>query len=98
ATARPPPAIPGLFYDSLDDWGIDLAIVFPSVGLTLGRDIADPALSNVAIRAYNTMVAALFSPYLDRMVPVGVLSLAEPTEAIEQMDHAHGLGLKVLVT
>jgi hypothetical protein len=32
------------------------------------------------------------------MVPVGVLSLAEPTEAIEQMEHAHGLGLKVLVT
>jgi len=91
-------AIPGLFYDSLDDWGIDLAIVFPSVGLTLGRDIADPELSNVALRAYNTMVADLFSPYLDRMVPVGVLSLAEPTEAIEQMDHAHELGLKVLVT
>lgn len=91
-------AIPGLFYDSLDDWGIDLAIVFPSIGLTLGRDIADPELSNVAIRAYNTMVADLFSPYRDRMVPVGVLSLAEPTEAIEQMDHAHGLGLKVLVT
>src|SRR3954464_9145024 len=91
-------ALPGLFYDSLDDWGIDLAIVFPSVGLTLGRDIADPQLSNVALRAYNTMVSELFAPYLDRMVPVGVLSLAEPTEAIEQMEHAHGLGLKVLVT
>ncbi len=91
-------AIPGLFHDRLDDWGIDLAIVFPSVGLTLGRDIADPELGNVALRAYNTMVADLFSPYLDRMVPVGVLSLAEPTEAIEQMEHAHGLGLKVLVT
>jgi predicted TIM-barrel fold metal-dependent hydrolase len=91
-------ALPGLFYDSLDDWGIDLAIVFPSVGLTLGRDIADPELSSIALRAYNTMVAELFAPYLDRMVPVGVLSLAEPTEAIEQMEHAHGLGLKVLVT
>ena len=91
-------ALPGLFYDSLDDWGIDLAIVFPSVGLTLGRDIADPELSNLAMRAYNTMVADLFAPYRDRMVPVGVLSLAEPTEAIEQLEHAHGLGLKVLVT
>ena len=90
--------IPGLFYERLDDWGIDLAIVFPSIGLTLGRDIADPALSDVAIRAYNTMVADLFSPYLDRMVPVGVLSLAEPADAIEQMEHAHTLGLKVLVT
>jgi predicted TIM-barrel fold metal-dependent hydrolase len=91
-------AIPGLFYESLDDWGIDVAIVFPSVGLTLGRDIADPELSGVAIRAYNTMVADLFAPYLDRVVPVGVLSLAEPAEAIEQMEHANGIGLKVLVT
>ena len=44
------------------------------------------------------MVADLFCPYLDRMVPVGVLSLAEPTEAIEQLDHADALGLNVLVT
>ncbi len=79
-------ALPGLFYDSLDDWGIDLAIVFPSVGLTLGRDIADPELSNVAIRAYNTMVAELFAPYLDRMVPVG---RAEPGRA-DRGDRADG--------
>jgi predicted TIM-barrel fold metal-dependent hydrolase len=91
-------AIPGLFYDSLDDWGIDLAIVFPTIGLTLGRDIADPELGTVALRAYNTMAADLWSPYLDRVVPVGVLSLAEPTDAVEQLEHAHGLGLKVLVT
>jgi predicted TIM-barrel fold metal-dependent hydrolase len=91
-------AIPGLFYDSLDDWGIDLAIVFPTIGLTLGRDIADPELGTVAMRAYNTMAADLWSQYSDRVVPVGVLSLAEPTDAIEQLEHAHQLGLKVLVT
>ena len=91
-------SLPGLFYESLDDWGIDLAIVFPTIGLTLGRDIADPDMSAVAMRAYNAMVSELFAPYLDRMVPVGVLSLAEPADAIEQLDHAHGLGLKVLVT
>ncbi len=91
-------AIPGLFYDSLDEWGIDLSIVFPSIGLTLSRDVADPDLSNAIIRSYNTMVADLFAPYADRIVPVGVLSLAEPTEAIEQLEHAHTLGLKVVVT
>jgi predicted TIM-barrel fold metal-dependent hydrolase len=91
-------SLPGLFYESLDDWGIDLAIVFPTIGLLLGRDIADPRLGEVALRAYNTMVADLFSPYLDRIVPVGVLGLAEPTDAIEQMEYAHSLGLKVLVT
>src|SRR5262249_7790203 len=82
----------------LDDWGIDVAIVFPTIGLTLGRDIADPELGAVAMRAYNTMAADLWSPHADRVVPVGVLSLAEPADAVVQLDQAHELGLKLLVT
>ena len=90
--------IPASLYESLDEWGIDLSIVFPSIGLTLGRDLADPELSTAVMRAYNVMVADLFAPYRDRIVAAGVVSLAEPTEAIEQLEHAHELGLKVLVT
>jgi predicted TIM-barrel fold metal-dependent hydrolase len=91
-------ALPGLFYDRLDDWGIDFAFVFPTIGLSLSRDLADPDLSSAIIRSYNTMAAELFAPYADRMVAAGVLSLGHPTEAIEQLEHAHSLGLKVLVT
>jgi predicted TIM-barrel fold metal-dependent hydrolase len=91
-------AIPPLFYESLDDWGIDVALVFPTIGLTLSRDLNDPELSSQVMRAYNVMVSEVFAPYTDRIIPVGVLSLVEPTEAIEQLEHAHSLGLKVLVT
>jgi predicted TIM-barrel fold metal-dependent hydrolase len=90
--------IPALFRERLDDWGIDLALVFPSIGLTLGRDVADPDLIAGVIRAYNTMAAEMFAPFGDRIVPVGVISLAEPKEAIAQLEHAHGLGLRVVTT
>ena len=90
--------LPGYFYERLDDYGIDLALVFPSIGLTLGRDLSDPELASAVIRAYNVMAAETFAPFSDRMIPAGVLSLAEPADAIEQMEHAHSLGLKVLVT
>ena len=91
-------AIPGLFYDSLDAWGIDVALVFPSVGLTIGRDVADPELSAQIFRAYNLMAKEVFAPYADRIIAVGILNLSEPTEAIEQLEEAHRLGLKALVT
>jgi predicted TIM-barrel fold metal-dependent hydrolase len=90
--------LPGLFYDRLDDWGIDLAIVFPSIGLTLGRDVGDPELASAVISAYNTMAAELFAPFADRILPVGVVSLVEPESAIEQLEHAHSLGLRAVVT
>src|SRR5438067_10290934 len=90
--------LPGYFYDRLDEYGIDLALVFPSIGLTLGRDVNDRDLANGVIRAYNVMAAETFAPFADRMIPAGVLSLAFPNDAIEQLSHAANLGLKVLVT
>jgi len=90
--------LPGYLYDRLDEFGIDVALIFPSIGLTIGRDLSDPDLANVVIRAFNVMVADTFEPYADRIIPAGVVSLAEPTAAIEQLEHAHALGLKILVT
>jgi predicted TIM-barrel fold metal-dependent hydrolase len=90
--------LPGYFYDRLDEYGIDLALVFPSIGLTLGRDLSDRDLANAVIRAYNVMAAETFAPYADRMIPAGVLSLAHPDDAMDQLEHASSLGLKVLVT
>jgi predicted TIM-barrel fold metal-dependent hydrolase len=90
--------IPGLFHERLDAWGIDVAVVFPSLGLGLTRELTDPEVRVPVLRAYNTMVAEMFRPYSDRIIPVGVVGLAEPREAIATLEHAHSLGLKVLAT
>jgi predicted TIM-barrel fold metal-dependent hydrolase len=90
--------VPRVFRESLDDWGIDVAVVYPTIGLTLPRDVGDPELSTAAIKAYNVMVKEVFAPYADRVIPVGVVSLATPQEAIDQLEHAHSIGLRQVVT
>jgi len=90
--------VPSVFRDSLDSWGIDVAVVYPTIGLTLARDVSDRELVNGVVRAYNVMVADLFAPYSDRLIPVGVVSLAEPSDAVAQLEHAHSLGLRQVVT
>ncbi len=90
--------VPSVFRESLDGWGIDVAVVYPTIGLTLARDVGDRELVNGVIRAYNAMVADLFAPFSDRIIPVGVVSLVEPSDAIEQLEHAHALGLRQVVT
>ena len=90
--------VPRLFRESLDEWGIDVAVVYPTIGLTLPRDVGDPELSTCAIKAYNLMAKELFAPYSDRVIPAGVVSLADPAEAIVQLEHAHSIGLRQVVT
>ncbi len=90
--------VPRVFRESLDDWGVDVAVVFPTIGLTLPRDVGDPELSTAAIKAYNLMVKELWAPYCDRIIPVGVVNLSTPDEAIEQLEFAHSIGLRQVVT
>lgn len=89
--------IPSLFRQRLDEWGIDVSIVYPSLGFTLGRDVKDPELAGAILRSYNTMAADMFSGCSDRLIPVGVVNLYEPNEAIAQLEHAHQLGLKMVM-
>ena len=89
--------VPALFYDRLDDLGIDYALVYPSLGFALPR-VQDADMRRALVRAYNVMVADMFRPYADRMTAAGVCPLNTPEEAIEAAEHAVGeLGLKALV-
>jgi predicted TIM-barrel fold metal-dependent hydrolase len=90
--------VPRVFRESMDDWGIDVAVVFPTTGLMLVQDFGDPELSMGAIKGYNLMVKELFGPYSDRVIPVGVVSLVRPDDALEQLEHAHAIGLRQVVT
>ena len=88
--------IPRMFREKLDDWGIDVALVYPTLGFTLTREIPDDELLQATVRAYNVMVADMFSSVSDRAIPAGVVSLNRPDEAIAQIEHAHSLGIKML--
>jgi predicted TIM-barrel fold metal-dependent hydrolase len=79
--------LPGLLHDRMDELGIDLSILYPSLGLTLPA-IADPDVRRVACRAYNQLYRELYAPYGDRLCPVAVIPMHHPDEAIDVLEHA----------
>jgi predicted TIM-barrel fold metal-dependent hydrolase len=85
--------LPKLLHDRLDEFGIDLTILYPSMSLAF-LDISDAELAPVVCRAVNRMHARLFEPYRDRIAVGALIPMNTPQGAIETLDHAVGLGLK----
>jgi predicted TIM-barrel fold metal-dependent hydrolase len=88
---------PALLYDRLDALGIDVAIVYPTYGLTV-MGIDDPDTRIAATRAFNSYYAQAYAPLRDRLEPVAIIPTYTPDEAIATLDHAVGeLGLRAIM-
>jgi len=89
--------VPRLFHERLDDFGIDFAVVYTSLGLFYISN-PDTELRRAMARAVNRMNAEMFAPFKSRMTPAAVVPVHTPEEAIEEATYAvHELGLKVLM-
>jgi predicted TIM-barrel fold metal-dependent hydrolase len=87
--------MPRLFYDRMDEFGTDFAIVYPTAGLRLPR-IRDGETRRAVIRAYNVVSAEYFEKLSDRMTPAAIIPMHHPEEAIKELEFATGqLGSKV---
>ena len=90
--------LPGLIYERLDDFGIDFALIYPTLALVL-RDLPDEDVRASALRAINRMNAEMFAPYADRMTPVAAIPMADPSDAIDEATFAvRELGFKAIMT
>jgi predicted TIM-barrel fold metal-dependent hydrolase len=89
--------IPRLFYERLDDFGIDFALLYTTLGLFhIGNP--DEELRRAIARALNRMNAEMFRPYAHRIAPAAVVPMHSPEEAIEEATYAvRELGLKVIM-
>jgi predicted TIM-barrel fold metal-dependent hydrolase len=89
--------IPRLLYERLDDFGLDFALVYTSLGLFyIGNP--DDELRRAMARAVNLMNAEVFRPYAHRMTPAAVVPVYTPQEAIEEATYAvRELGMKVIM-
>ena len=88
--------LPALMYERLDEFGIDYAVLFPTMGLGFPR-IDDTEARRALCRAFNVYCAELFEPFSDRMSPVAVIPMHDPEEAVAELEHAVGeLGLKAV--
>ena len=88
---------PRLFHERLDEMGLDLSVVYPTLGL-VGVEIGDEELRRAGCRALNRMKADMFAGLTDRLLPVATIPMHTPAEAIAELDYAVGeLGLRAVM-
>ncbi len=86
--------IPRLMYERLDEIGIDLAVLYPTYGLAC-MGLEDDELRLGAARAFNLYYHQAFAPYSDRLLPVAIIPMFTPDEAVAELDFAVGeLGMR----
>jgi predicted TIM-barrel fold metal-dependent hydrolase len=89
--------IPQVMHERLDEAGIDVAILYPTLGL-FAMAIGDDELRQVGCRAFNTYYQRVYAPYGDRLIPNAVIPMHTPEEAIAELDHAVGeLGFRAVL-
>jgi predicted TIM-barrel fold metal-dependent hydrolase len=89
--------VPKLLYDRLDVIGIDVAILYPTVGL-IPMALDDEELRRALARACNRYYAECYAEYGDRLRPVGIIPTYTPEEAIAELEYATGaLGLRAFL-
>ncbi|MGI9327374.1 MAG: amidohydrolase family protein [Pseudomonadales bacterium] len=86
--------LPKLYYERMDDFGLDFMVLYPTAGLFYGG-MPNDEFRQLSCHAYNEYVAACYDEYRDRMAPAAVVPLHSPEEGIRELEHAKSLGLKV---
>jgi predicted TIM-barrel fold metal-dependent hydrolase len=89
--------LPRLLNERLDELGIDVTILYPSMTLAF-LDAPDPELAAVLCRAVNRYHARVFAPYARRMIVGALVPMHSPDLAIGVLEHAVlELGLRTAV-
>ena len=86
--------LPRLYYERMDDFGLDFMVLYPTMGLFFGLATDDENLET-ACHAYNRYIADCYAEFSDRMTPAAMIPLFTPEAGIRELEHAHSLGLKV---
>lgn len=90
-------SLPKLFHSRLDELGIDVAILYPTLGLPAPH-IGPEDLRKAVCRAFNSFYAETYADMSDRLIPVGVIPMHTPQEAIDELEYAvNVLGLRAFM-
>jgi predicted TIM-barrel fold metal-dependent hydrolase len=79
--------LPKLLYDRIDDFGLDVTVLYPTLGLSAPH-FDDEEIRRASCRAYNLYHSRIFHDYADRLIPVAVVPMHTPQEAIEELEYA----------
>jgi predicted TIM-barrel fold metal-dependent hydrolase len=87
---------PAMYYERLDEAGLDFSVLYPTLGLRLGH-LEDDDQRVTLCRLYNQFMADQYAPYRDRFTVAATVPMHNPAEAIEGMRHAVDVGAKVVL-
>ena len=88
---------PKLFHERMEELGLDLSVVYPTLGLSTVQ-IEDDEVRQAACRALNRMKREMFAGLTDRLLPVATIPMYTPAEAIAELEYAVGeLGLRAIM-
>lgn len=78
----------------MDKEGIDISIVYPSLGLCWESECKDPELSAAYCRAYNNWLFDFCNPYPDRLIAAAHIPMRDVGEAVKELKRTVKLGSK----
>ena len=95
ADAIPPGANdPHVRVELMNEEGIDVSLIYPSLGLCWESECKDAVLAAAYCRAYNNWLFDFCKPYPDRLVPAAHIPMRDVTEAVKELERTAKLGAK----
>ncbi len=92
---NPPAWQPDRREEMMDEEGIDISILYPSIGLTLPR-IKDPELSAAHCRAYNNWIRDFCREAPDRLLPAMTLPWGDVQLTVRELKRTSGVGARAM--
>lgn len=69
----------------MDEEGIDIALLYPTIGICWEGAVTDPKLATAYTRAYNRWIADFSREDPKRLFPIAHISLLDPADAVEEV-------------
>jgi len=82
----------------MDEVGLDVSVLFPSLGLTWEVEVKDAELASAYARAYNNWIIDFCPTDPKRLIPVVHISLLDIAEGVKEVQRVAKLGVKGLHT
>jgi predicted TIM-barrel fold metal-dependent hydrolase len=80
----------------MDDEDIDVALLYPTIGICWEGLVTDPALATAYTRAYNRYIVDFCSHDPRRLVPVAHISLIDEHGAVDEVKRAREAGCRAV--
>jgi predicted TIM-barrel fold metal-dependent hydrolase len=90
-------ALPRLYHERMDELGLDVSLVYPTLALRMHM-LADDGLRPALCRAVNRYMAEVHAGLSDRLLPVAAIPMHTPQEAIDEIEYAvDTLGMRAVL-